>query len=73
MIVTKKDFCLYIEELNASNKQSMIDNVLDACEEYNIDPSMIEPLINRSIKEKLELEFIGTRLVVNQQKKEVEL
>ncbi len=58
MIVNKKDFCLFVEELHASNMQGMIDNVLAACEEFNIDPEMIEPLINRSIKEKLEMEFI---------------
>lgn len=57
MIVNKKDFCLYVEELHAGNMQGIIDNVLAACEEYNIDPEMVEPLINRSIKEKLEVEF----------------
>lgn len=59
MIVNKKDFCQYVEELHASNMQGMIDNVIAACEEYNIDPELVEPLINRSIREKLEVEFIS--------------
>lgn len=58
MIITKKDFCLHVEEQFCNNKMSMIDTVLSACIEYNIDPEMIEPLINRSLKEKMEAEFI---------------
>lgn len=59
MIVTKKDFCLYVEEQFANNSMSMVDTVLSACEEYNIDPEMVEPLINRSLKEKMEKDFIN--------------
>ena len=57
MILIKKDFSLYIEECLLENDEGIIDNVLRACEKYNIDPEMIEPLINRSIKEKLEVAY----------------
>ena len=57
MILTKKDFSLYVEEQNTENDEGIIDNVLSACEKFNIDPEMIEPLINRSIKEKLEVAY----------------
>ena len=58
MIVDQKEFCLYVEEQFANGNMTMIDTVLAACEKYNIDPLMVEPLINRSVKEKMELEFI---------------
>lgn len=58
MIISQKDFCLYVEEQFANNDMSMIDTVLMACARYNIDPEMVEPLINRSVREKMEIEFI---------------
>jgi hypothetical protein len=63
MIISKKDFCAYIEELNADNELSIIDNVLQACMDHNIDPLFVGPLINRSIKEKLEIEFSDINLL----------
>jgi len=58
MIISQKDFCLYVEEQFANNDMSMIDTVLGACAKYNIDPELVEPLINRSVREKMEIEFI---------------
>lgn len=58
MIITKKDFCLHVEDEHIGNDMSIIDNVLAACDEFNIDPEMVEPLINRSIKEKMHQEYI---------------
>ena len=58
MIITTKDFCQKVEERFAENTMSMIDTVLSVCEEYKIDPEMCEPLVNRSLKEKMEKEFI---------------
>ena len=58
MILSKSEFCMYVEEeyLN-SEKKSMIDTILDICEKYNIDPEYINPLINKSIRDKLEVEY----------------
>ena len=58
MIVSKKDFCVHVEDQFANNSMTMIDTVLYACSEYSIDPELIEPLVNRSLKEKMEKEFI---------------
>jgi hypothetical protein len=58
MIVTQRDFCMFVEDRYANNKMSMIDNVLYACEKFNVDPEMIEPLINRSVKEKIKREYV---------------
>lgn len=65
MILTKKDFSLYVEEQNTENDEGIIDNVLAACEKFNIDPEMIEPLINRSIKEKLEVAYTKLHYIKN--------
>ena len=58
MIVTKQDFCLFIEDGFATNEMSMIDNVLHACDKFNVDPEMVGPLINRSIREKIKREYV---------------
>ena len=58
MIINKKEFCIHIEEEFSTNNMSLIDNVLTACNEFNVDPDMVEPLINRSIKEKIKEEYI---------------
>ena len=58
MIITKKDFCLHVEEQFATNNMSMIDNVLIACDEYSVDPELAEPLINRSVREKMRNEYV---------------
>ena len=67
MIISKKDFCIYVEELNSNNEISIIDNVLQACEDHNIDPSFVNSLINRSIKEKLRIEFVNINLLKSEQ------
>jgi len=63
MILTKKDFCLHVEEEYSNNQMTMIDTVLASCEKYNIDPELVEPLINRSLKEKMEVEFIDLNYI----------
>jgi len=59
MIITKKDFCNHVETNFATNTMTMIDTMLDACEEFNLDPDMVESLVNRSLKEKMKIEFIN--------------
>ena len=59
MIINKKEFCSFIEDKFAVEGSSIIYCVLDACEEFSIDPELVQPLINRQIKEKLEIEFVS--------------
>jgi len=63
MIISKKDFCVYVEELNSKNEMSIVDNMLQACEDYNIDPLYVGPLVNRSLREKLSIEFANINLL----------
>lgn len=59
MIITKKDFCHHVEKEYADNKGvTMIDTILEACIQFNVDPEMVEPLVNRSLKDKMKVEFI---------------
>jgi len=58
MIITQKDFSEFIENEFAFNNMTIIETVLYACEKFSIDPNMVEPLINRSVKEKMKQEFI---------------
>ena len=59
MIITKKDFCNHVEKEYADNENTtIIDTILEACVKFNIDPEMIEPLVNRSLKDKMKVEFI---------------
>ena len=54
---------MHVEDDFATTKHSMIESVLTACDEYNIDPIMIDPLINRSLKEKLKVEYISLNFI----------
>lgn len=63
MIVTRKEFCMYVEEEFINNELNMVDTVIEACTTFNVDPIMIEPLVNRSIKEKLEMDFINLNYI----------
>lgn len=63
MIIIKKEFCNFVEEYYASTDTNMIDAVLYSCEKFNIDPEYSGSLINRSIKEKLEIDFIDINLL----------
>lgn len=68
MVITKEDFCHKIEkkwsEIQLSQKlcesqledMSFIDCVLLVCKENLIEPEMVNSLVNRSVREKIEVE-----------------
>ena len=57
-MIVDKTICEEIEEEYAYNEKTMLDVVIDICERHNIDLELCKPLINRSIKEKLRLDFV---------------
>lgn len=63
MIITKREFCAHVEEEYSNNKYTMIDTVIGACDQFNVDPDLIEPLINRSVKEKMKIEYISLNYI----------
>jgi hypothetical protein len=58
MVITPKDFIDFVEETFATTDLNMIDSVLLACSTFNVDPEMVEPFINRSIKEKIRVDYV---------------
>lgn len=57
------EFALFIESIVQSKKMSYMDAVLKYCEENFIDPEDISPLINKHLKQKIELDLIEARML----------
>lgn len=51
---TSAEFSLYIETIALEKRISQLDAILEYCEENYIDPTDIVPLINSTLKSKLE-------------------
>ena len=52
-----KSFSLYIEQLARDKKCSHVDAILEYCKENFIDPEEIKSMINKSLKEKMKMDF----------------
>jgi len=57
MFEDSKSFSLYIEQVARENKCSHVDAILEYCKENFIDPEEIKSLINKSLKEKMKMDF----------------
>lgn len=57
MFKSSNDFSLFIEKIVFEKKVSYMDAVLDYCKENYIDPEDIANLINKSLKDKIEMDF----------------
>lgn len=57
MFKTANEFSLHIEKLVQEKRLSYTDAVLDYCKENYLEPSDITKLINKSLKDKIEIEF----------------
>jgi len=61
LIITRRfrssnEFSMYIEENVKSHRVSYMDAVIEYCEKMDIDIDSIGPLINKSLKEKIQFE-----------------
>ena len=54
--MNSKKFALTIESIVKEKRISYMDAILKFCEENDIDPSSVGSLINKSLKEKIQLE-----------------
>lgn len=52
------EFSLFIETLASKKKLTLMDTMLDFCEEFYIDPLEVIPQISKSLKDKIEIELI---------------
>lgn len=63
MIIEPEIFCREVENLHAHHGFSMFDAVFQTCDNYGVDYSLVGPLVNRSIKEKIKKEAIKMNLL----------
>ena len=63
MLMNSKKFALTIESIVKGKRISYMDAILKFCEENDIDPSSVGSLINKSLKEKIQLEAEKLNLI----------
>lgn len=61
--MNSKDFSLKIEQVVKDKKISYMDAVVWYCNENQIDTSTVGPLVNKSLKEKIEVEAIDLKML----------
>jgi hypothetical protein len=52
------EFSLFIETLAVKKKTTLLDTILEFCEEYYIEPTEVISQISKSLKDKMEMELI---------------
>lgn len=57
MFKNSNEFSLYIEQLVQTKRMSHMDAVLEYCKENYLEPDDVKSLINKSLKEKIEMNF----------------
>jgi hypothetical protein len=57
MFKNANEFSLHIEEKVRDTSMSYMEAVLNYCEENSLEPSDVSALINRSLKDKIEMNF----------------
>lgn len=63
---TPNEFSYYIEGLAAEEGISCYDAIMQYCEEYDVEPEVVAPLVNRQLKDKLAVEFADIGLLKKQ-------
>ena len=61
--MNSKKFAMTIEAMVKERKMPYMDAVLKFCEENDIDTASVGPLINKSLKEKIQLEATNLRML----------
>jgi cell division ATPase FtsA len=57
MFKNSNEFSLYIEQLVKEKRVNHMDAVLEYCKENFLEPEDVKSLINKSLKEKIEMNF----------------
>ena len=57
MFSTANEFSLYIEQVVREKKMSYMDAVLNYCKQNYLEPEDVASLINKSLKDKIEMDF----------------
>jgi hypothetical protein len=57
MFKTANEFSLHIEQMVRDSKLNYMDAVLEYCKENYLEPEDVAKLINKSLKDKIEMDF----------------
>lgn len=57
MFESANEFSLHIETIAGNKNIGVLDAILEYCEENYIEPEEISKLVNRSLRDKLEINF----------------
>jgi len=57
MFKTANEFSLHIEQMVRDTKLSYMDAVLEYCKDNYLEPEDVAKLINKSLKDKIEMNF----------------
>ena len=66
MFKNSNEFSLYIEQMVKEKKLNYMDAVLEYCRENYLEPDDVKSLINKSLKEKIEMNFRELNYLPNQ-------
>jgi hypothetical protein len=57
MFKTANEFSLHIEQMVRDSKMTYMDAVLEYCKQNYLEPEDVSKLINKSLKDKIEMNF----------------
>lgn len=66
MFKTSNEFSLHIERTAREKRINHMDAVLDYCKENFVEPEDIASLINKSLKDKIEMDFREANMLPKQ-------
>ena len=66
MFKTANEFSLHIEQIVKEKRINHMDAVLDYCKENFLEPDDVSSLINKSLKDKLEMDFREVNMLPKQ-------
>ncbi len=66
MFKTSNQFSLYIEKQARDKRMSHMDAVLEYCKENFLEPEDIASMINKSLKDKIEMDFRDANMLPKQ-------
>ena len=61
--MNSKEFSLKIESIVTDKRITYMDAVIDYCNNNDIDLSTVNPMINKSLKEKIKSEAINLKMI----------
>lgn len=66
MFKTSNEFSLHIEKQARENRMSHMDAVLEYCKENFLEPEDVAKYINKSLKDKIEMDFREANMLPKQ-------